>query len=83
MPLDGKGHVDWASADCRFEVARERLRSMSVAKLTFLGSSWLLAVGLGLWVLFDYQTTPGAVRRLPSIGRRTPLCDAIRTGPRL
>jgi hypothetical protein len=37
---------------------------MSVAKLSFLGSSWLLAVGLGLWVLFDYQTTPGAVSAL-------------------
>jgi hypothetical protein len=34
---------------------------MVVAKVAVLGSSWLVAVGLGLWVLFDYQMTPGSV----------------------
>jgi hypothetical protein len=38
---------------------------MRIAKVAILGSSWLVAVGIGLWVLFDYQMTPGAVSALP------------------
>lgn len=38
---------------------------MRIAKVAILGSSWLVAVGFGLWVLFDYQMTPGAVSALP------------------
>jgi hypothetical protein len=38
---------------------------MAVAKVAVLGSSWLVAVGLGLWVLFDYQMTPGSVAAAP------------------
>jgi hypothetical protein len=38
---------------------------MGVVKVAALGSSWLVAVGLGLWTLFDYQTTPGAVSAAP------------------
>jgi len=37
---------------------------MGVAKVAVLGSCWLVAVGLGLWTLFDYQTTAGAVSAL-------------------
>jgi hypothetical protein len=37
---------------------------MGVVKVTVLGSCWLVAVGLGLWTLLDYQTTAGAVSAL-------------------
>ncbi len=38
---------------------------MAIAKVAVLGSCWLVAVGLGLWTMFVYQTTPGAVSALP------------------
>lgn len=38
---------------------------MRIVKVAVLGSSWLVAVGFGLWVLLDYQMTPGAVSALP------------------
>ncbi len=43
---------------------------MGVAKVAVLGSSWIVAVGLGLWALFDYQMTPGSVAAAP---RRWPV----------
>src|SRR5262245_25582564 len=51
---------------------------MGVAKVAVLGSSWLLAVGLGLWALVDYQMTPGAVSELP---QRWPAGSALPLDP--
>jgi hypothetical protein len=51
---------------------------MAVAKVAVLGSSWLVAVGLGLWVLFDYQMTPASVAAVP---RRWPTGTTLRLDP--
>ena len=38
---------------------------MGLVKLAVLGSCWLAAVGMGLWTLFEYQMTPGAISVVP------------------